>query len=113
MAKYIILLTKEDKEWLEKVIEFAKVLKMSGAEDIKLCFVLEAIKMLSIENEEFKLIINKHLEDLNKLNIKLNACKDCMMRFNIPEEKIFYKDEIFSFEIMNKLADQGYHIITF
>ena len=113
MAKYIILITKEDREWLEKVIEFTKALKKSGAEDIKLCFTLEAIKMLSIEKEEYKLIINKHLPDLNNLGIKINACKDCMLKFNIPEENIFYKDEIFSFEIMNKLVDQGYHIITF
>ena len=113
MAKYIILITKEDKELLEKVLEFSKALKMSGAEDIKLCFTLEGIKMLNRENEIYKLVINKHLEDLNKLNIRINACKDCMRKFNIPEENIFYKDEIFSFEIMNKLVDQGYHIITF
>ncbi|BBL45418.1 hypothetical protein MJ1_0247 [Nanobdella aerobiophila] len=113
MAKYVILFTKEDKNSLEKVIEFSKALKSSGAEDVKLCFTLEGIKMLDKRNEEYKLIISRHLQDLNKLNIKVNSCKDCSLKYNIDEENIIYKDEIFSFEVLNKLVDQGYHIITF
>jgi len=36
-----------------------------------------------------------------------------MVKFNIPEEKLIYKDKIFSYEEFNKLVDQGYAIITF
>jgi hypothetical protein len=113
MAKYLILLTKEDKNTVEMALEFSKLLKTSGAEDIKICFTLEGIKALNKENEEYNLIISKHLGDIKNLNIKVYACEKCMMKFDIPEEKLVYKDKIFSYEEINKLVDQGYSIITF
>jgi len=113
MAKYLILLTKDDKNTLEMALEFSKVLKMSGAEDIKICFILAGIKALNKENEEYNLIISKHLEDMKNLKINIYACEKCMVKFNIPEEKLIYKDKIFSYEEMNMLVDQGYAIITF
>jgi len=113
MAKYLILLTKDDKNTLEMALEFSKVLKMSGAEDIKIYFILAGIKALNKENEEYNLIISKHLEDMKNLNINIYACEKCMVKFNIPEEKLIYKDKIFSYEEMNKLVDQVYAIITF
>jgi len=50
---------------------------------------------------------------MKNLNIKIYACEKCMVKFNIPEEKLIYKDKIFSYEEMNMLVDQGYAIITF
>ena len=97
MAKYLILLTKEDKNTVEMALEFT----------------LEGVKALNRENEEYNLIISKHLEDMKNLNINIYACEKCMVKFNIPEEKLIYKDKIFSYEEMNKLVDQGYAIITF
>jgi len=38
MAKYLILLTKDDKNTVEMDLEFSKILKMSGTEDIKNLF---------------------------------------------------------------------------
>jgi len=113
MAKYLILLTKDDKNTLEIALEFSKILKMSGAEDVKICFILAGIRTLNKENEEFNLIISKHLGDIKNLSINIYACEKCMVRFNIPEEKLIYKDKIFSYEEMNRLVDQGYAIITF
>jgi len=97
MAKYLILLTKEDKNTVEMALEFT----------------LEGIKALNRENEEYNLIISKHLGDIKNLNIKVYACEKCMVKFDIPEEKLIYKDKIFSYEEINKLVDQGYSIITF
>ena len=51
--------------------------------------------------------------DIKNLDIKIYACEKCMVKFKIPEEKLIYKDKIFSYEEMNKLVDQGYAIITF
>jgi len=97
MAKYLILLTKEDKNTVEMALEFT----------------LEGVKALNRENEEYNLIISKHLGDIKNLNIKVYACEKCMVKFDIPEEKLIYKDKIFSYEEINKLVDQGYSIITF
>lgn len=113
MAKFLIVVKSQDQLNVNTAINVANGLKMMGAEDVKMVFLGPGITALNKKNQLAE-IIQKNIDGLKKNSIKVYACEMAMKNYNVNKEDLVYFDEISrGADVIVKLANEGYTILTF
>ncbi len=113
MAKFLLVVKSQDQLNVNTAVNVANGLKTMGAEDVKMVFLGPGITALD-RKSKLSEIVNKNVDALKKNSVKVYACEMAMKNYNVSKEELVYTDEVSrGADVIVKLANEGYTILTF